>query len=136
MVVCYSLVLRFREEGMRVATLCSVLVLAGCASAGTKVDPETVAAFVKGRTTVAEAEAALGEPTATTTKPDGSAVVVYSYSRTSVRASTFIPIVGGFVGGADSKTQSVALRFGTDGTYQDATTSTGNVGVGTGLASQ
>ncbi len=114
----------------------AALVLVGCASAGTKVDPDTVASFVKGQTTVAEAEAALGEPNGSATKPDGSTMLVYSYSRSSVRASTFIPIVGAFVGGADTKTQSVALRFGADGTYQDATTTTGNLGVGTGLASQ
>jgi hypothetical protein len=75
------------------------LAVGACASAGTKVDPDTVASFVKGRTTVAEAEAALGEPNATSTKSDGSTVLVYTYARSSVRASTFIPLVGAFVGG-------------------------------------
>jgi hypothetical protein len=114
----------------------AALILAGCASAGTKVDQATVASFVKGQTTVGEAEAALGEPNGTATKPDGSTVLVYTYSRTSVRAATFIPYVGAFVGGADTKTQTAALRFGSDGTYQDASMTTGNVGAGLGLAAQ
>jgi hypothetical protein len=118
---------------MRAQVISVVLLVAGCASAGTKVDPNTVASFVKGQTTVAEAEQALGEPNGSATKPDGSTALVYSYARTSVRASTFIPIVGAFVGGADSKTQSVVLRFGPDGTYQDATSATGNIGLATGF---
>jgi hypothetical protein len=95
-----------------------------------------VATFVKGRTTVADAEAALGEPNGTTTAQDGSTTLVYTYARTSVRASTFIPYVGAFVGGTDSKTQTTSLMFGADGTYQGATASTGNIGAGVGLAAQ
>jgi hypothetical protein len=111
-----------------------VVLLAGCASAGTKVDPDTVASFVKGRTTVAEAEDALGQPNAMSTAPDGTTVLVYSYAHSSVRAATFIPVVGMFAGGTDTKSQSVVLRFGTDGTYRDASSSAGQVGVTTGLA--
>jgi len=121
---------------MRLQVLCVALVLTGCASSGTKVDPNTVATFIKGRTTVADAEAALGEPNGTSTAQDGSTTLIYTYARTSVRASTFIPYVGAFVGGADSKTQSTILSFGADGTYQGATATTGNVGAGLGLAAQ
>ena len=115
-------------KGMDMRVLILVVLLAGCASAGTKVDPDAVAAFQKGRTTVAEAESALGDPNGTTTKPDGSVVLTYAYAHSSVRAATFIPIVGLFAGGADTKGQTVVLRFGTDGTYQDATTSTSAMG--------
>ncbi len=108
--------------------------LAACASAGTKVDPETVASFVKGHTTMGEAEAALGEPNATATKADGSTVLVYTYTRTSVRAVTFVPIVGAFAGGADAKSQTVALRFAADGTYLSAESATGSAGAGYGLS--
>jgi sugar lactone lactonase YvrE len=121
---------------MRVWVVCLVLVTTACASAGTKVDPNTVASFIKGRTTVAEVQDALGEANGSATRPDGSTVLVYTHARTSVRASTFIPIVGGFVGGADSKSQSVVLRFAPDGTYLDATSATGNVGAGMGLSAQ
>ena len=111
-------------------------MVTGCASAGTKVDPQTLATFAKGQTTVAEVEAVLGDPNGTSTGPDGATVLVYTYSRTSVRAATFIPYVGAFVGGADTKSQSAVLRFGPDGTYQDASTTSGNIGAGVGLAAQ
>ncbi len=119
---------------MRLRSLLFVFAVAGCASAGTKADPNIVASFVRGQTTVADAEAALGEPNASTTASDGSTVLVYTYARSSVRAATFIPLVGGFVGGADTKTQSAVLRFGSDGKYIDFTTSTGNIGTGMGLS--
>jgi hypothetical protein len=112
---------------MRFLSLGVVVFLAGCTSAGTRVDPTTVAAFEKGHTTVPQAEAALGDPDSIETRPDGSIVLIYSYSRSTVRAATLIPLVGGLVGSPDTKTQTVALRFGLDGTYQDATRSTATV---------
>ena len=119
---------------MRLVVLGLAAALSSCASAGTKIDPNAVAAFVKGKTTVAQAEDALGEPNGTSSAQDGSTILVYTYTHSSVHASTFIPIVGAFVGGADTKSQSVVLRFGPDGTYQGASTATGNLGVATGLA--
>jgi hypothetical protein len=119
---------------MRNVTILVCLAAGACASAGTKVDPETVASFVRGRTTVAEAEAALGEPNGMEQKADGSTALSYVYTRTSVRAVTFVPIVGAFAGGADAKTQKVVLRFGTDGTYQGADSASGSAGAGYGLS--
>jgi hypothetical protein len=92
--------------------MCVALAVTGCASAGTKIDPNAVAAFQKGRTTIADAEAALGDPSATTTLSNGTTSLVYSYAQSSVRAATFIPVVGAFVGGADAKAQTVVLIFG------------------------
>ena len=120
---------------MRNAITIFVLLVAGCASAGTKVNPETVAGFVKGER-LSEAEQALGEPNATSTGPDGTTSIVYTYAHSAIRASTFIPIVGGFVGGADTRSQTVLLRFDTAGLYQGATSTTGSIGVGTNLGAQ
>jgi hypothetical protein len=121
---------------MRGVCLVTIFLLSACASAGTKVDPQTVSSFVKGRTTVAQAEEALGEPNGTSTTTDGSTSLSYTYAHSSVRASTFIPLVGAFVGGTDTKTQSVVLRFDRNGLYQGAASTTGNIGATTGLGAE
>ena len=116
-----------------IAVLAFLTGLAGCASSGTKVDPNAVAAFQKGRTTYAEAVAQLGPPTAVSLAPDGSRVAIYSYSRATTRAATFVPVVGLFAGGADVSGQSVALRFAANGTFLDFTSTQTQIGAHAGL---
>ena len=106
---------------MRFAALCLFSVLAACAGPGTNADPATVASFVIGKTTVSQAEAALGEPNAVSTTPDGSILLVYTAANTSARASAFTRLAGLFGGGDDTKPQNAVLHFGLDRTYQGAT---------------
>ena len=115
------------------AILAVSLALAGCVSSGTKVDPDAVASFQRGVTTLSDVEARLGPPTALSTALDGSMVAVYSYAHASTRAATFIPVVGLFAGGADVHGQTVALRFAPDGRYIEASSSVTNAGSHVGL---
>lgn len=117
---------------MRTITGVALLALAGCAATGVKVTDAQVSAFKPGEATEAQVVQALGQPTMRMRLGDGSVMVVYTYAEASVRPATFIPIVGGLVGGSDSRSSSVSLRFGADGKLIDTTSSTATYGIGMG----
>jgi hypothetical protein len=121
---------------MRGLTLVLTAFVAGCASAGTRADPRVVAGFVPGQTTVAQAEAALGTPNGQSHSSDGATVLIYSYAHSSLRPTTFIPIVGAFAGGSDTRTETATLHFGPDGRFLSSTSGSGSSGIGTGLLAQ
>lgn len=116
---------------------CSMVVaalLVGCAATGVKVTDAQVAAFKPGEATEAQVVAALGEPTMRTRLADGTVMVIYSYAEAQVRPATFIPVVGAFVGGSDSRSTAVTLRFDKDGKLIDTSSSTTSFGTGMGAA--
>lgn len=114
----------------RMIVCAALLLLAGCVSVGTKVDPNTVNAFKPGVTTIAEAEAKLGQPNNTTTMPDGSTLVVYSFTHAQASGSSYIPVVGAFVGHSDANTTMAMLTFDKNGKFVRATTSQGQTSAG------
>lgn len=108
--------------------------LTGCAATGVKVTDAQVTAFKPGEATEAQVVGALGQPTMRMRLPDGTVMVVYSYAEATIRPATFIPLVGGLVGGADSRSTSVSLRFGADGKLIDTTSTSATYGTGMGPA--
>ena len=50
--------------------------------------------------------------------------MAYTFAETKIRPETFIPYVGAFVGGADTKATSVAFRFDDRGILVASTTAT------------
>jgi len=116
------------------AVFAIVAALTGCAATGVKVTDAQVSAFKKGEATEAQVLQALGQPTSRMRLPDGTVMLVYSYAEASVRPTTFIPIVGGLVGGYDSRSTSATLRFGADGKLIDTYSSSATYGTGTGAA--
>lgn len=110
------------------------VVLAGCAASGVRVTDDQLSTLKPGETTEAQAVAAFGKPTMRMRQADGSVLVMYTYIEVSTRPETFIPFVGAFVGGADSRTNTVTLRFGPDGSLMDTSASESQIGTGTGLA--
>ena len=113
-----------------------VLMLAGCVSAGTPIDPAKLATLERGRTTLTEAQAALGPPNGVSVLSDGSRVLVYTYVHAQARPETFIPYIGAFIGGADTQSQSVALIFGPDGLLRSGSSHGTQVGASMGLAAE
>ena len=109
------------------------VIVAGCASAGVKVDQSKMAQFQKGRTTEAEVIAALGTPTNSEQNDDGTNVIRYVYSSTQARPETFIPIVGAFVGGADTEQTVASFAFDQNNVLIRSSHSQGGLGVGTNL---
>lgn len=116
------------------ATIAIAALLSACASSGVKVTEDQTSGFVKGQTTRSEVISKLGKPTMQTRLSNGTRLLQYTYAESSVRASTFIPIVGAFVGGADTSTSNVQLSFDEQDRLTDITHSEGEIGSGTGFA--
>lgn len=113
----------------------TVVMLTGCVSGGVKVEERQLSSFEKGRTTYMQVVGQLGAPNASTLMPDGRRVIVYSYVQAQARPESFIPIVGAFVGGADSRSNMVSLVFTRDGVLESYSSSEAQYGMSTGLAS-
>lgn len=96
-------------------SLAVTALLAGCVSTGVQVKDEQLSSFKPGQTTKQDVISALGQPTTQTRNADGTSTVVYMYLESRVRGASFIPIVGLFAGGADSRTNQVVLNFDADG---------------------
>jgi len=111
------------------------LVLASCAAHGREVRADQLAMLKKGETTIEQAAYLLGKPSGKTILHDGSTLLTYVYVRAQARPETFIPIIGGFVGGADSYYSTASLTFGPDGVLKSYMSSEGGSGSGYGLAS-
>jgi len=89
----------------------------------------------KGETTVEQAVYLLGKPSGRTNMSTGQTMLSYTYIRAQARAETFIPIIGGFVGGADSYYSNVMLTFNSSGVLESTMSSEGGGGTGLGMAS-
>ena len=70
---------------------------------GTKVDQQNLSQFEKGKTTYAAVVQQLGNPTQSTINSDGTRMVMYTYMQSQAKVANFIPIVGAFMGGADTE---------------------------------
>jgi hypothetical protein len=117
------------------ALVLSIFALSGCVAGGVKVEERQLSSFEKGKTTYAQVVGQLGAPNATTLMPDGRRVIVYSYVQAQARPESFIPLVGAFVGGADSRSNMVSLVFTRDGVLEAYSSTEAQYGVGTGFAS-
>ena len=111
-----------------------VLTAYGCASAGIQVKPEQLTSLRPGITTVGDVISRFGSPTGRAISSDGSTTLTYVYSHTQVRPETFIPYVGAFVGGADTQSNAVSLKFGPDGKLLEYSSSDSTIGAGVGFA--
>jgi len=113
--------------------LISAGFLAGCMSAGVKVDEKNLAAFESGKTTCGEVIAGLGQPTTNTLMPDGRRMLMYTWVDARARPQNFIPLIGPFVGGADSHSNSAIIWIAKDGTLDTYSASQSQYGIGRGL---
>lgn len=116
------------------AGIAVLALIAGCAATGVKVSDEQLAKLKKGETTRSEVLATLGKPTMQMKLADGTSLLTYSYFEYSTRPATFIPIVGAFAGGADSRSNSVSLRFDANDKLIDNTSMSSEYGTGMGAA--
>jgi hypothetical protein len=119
-----------------IIAVCLAGVLAGCASSGTKVTQAQVSAFQTGKTTEAEVIAALGAPNSASVLSDGSRIDVYVHMSARANASSYVPVVGLFTGGAKGDSETAVFTFGPDGILKATTSNTSHADVKTGLANQ
>ena len=121
-----------RETSMKAITfyfraallLIIVGAVAGCAhqTHGKRIDQETVSQIKKGVTTKDEVEALLGPPTNISMLGDGRRMMLYNFMEVSTQATatSFIPFVGGLIGGAgQQRTQSLQIIITKSGVVED-----------------
>ena len=118
---------------MRNLLLVSLFLMTACASAGVKVDQSKMAQFQKGHTTYDDVIAAFGTPSQTSVDDMGNRSIFYIYTSTQARPETFIPIVGAFVGGADTENSIATFSFDARGILIRSSQTQGGLGVGTGF---
>jgi outer membrane protein assembly factor BamE (lipoprotein component of BamABCDE complex) len=96
------------------------LTLLGCMSVGNKqiMDASKTSQIQEGKTTRAEIITLLGEPNHTTSMPNGDEMVMYSYTQSTPRPTTFIPVIGLFAGGADMKGKTLMFTIDKNGILQ------------------
>jgi outer membrane protein assembly factor BamE (lipoprotein component of BamABCDE complex) len=113
----------------------AALTLSACVATGRKVTQEQVSQFQKGKTTYQQVISSLGAPTNSTLLSDGSRAISYSYAQSQASAASFIPYVGGLVGGSETEHTSVYMTFDKNGVLTDYTATSGRTSTGTGLLS-
>jgi len=96
------------------AILLIIILIAGCASAGNNFDDSKISQIQKGQTTEADLVQMFGQPQNRATDSEGMTTLTWMYMQSTVRASTFIPYAGAFMGGTNSKdkTLNVVLADG------------------------
>lgn len=109
------------------------LFLSACSSYGTKFNVGYVDDIVKGVTTEGEVVAAIGKPVSISRTSEGEKIFTYLHTKTVVRGSTFIPIVGAFAGGADSTTEMLQVWIDNTGTVSKYFLSESNSGLTNGV---
>lgn len=110
------------------------LALSGCTSTGVQVDENALTSFEKGKTTINDVVARLGQPTSNILLNTGHRVIAYTYVQAQARPESFIPIIGPLVGGADSRFSSVSLTFDGNGILQSYSSTRSQFGTATGVA--
>lgn len=119
----------------KICAVVLVLALGACASSGVKIDQSKIERLQKGKTTYAEVMQSFGSPTSNTMMGDGSRMVMYHYFAYQSHPENFIPIVGAFVGGADTEHTMVSLTFDRSGILTNYTATEGGSGGGRGFES-
>ena len=97
-----------------IAAMLGLMALTGC----THVDDEALGRLRAGKTTVPEAIRALGRPERDETLPDGSRMLTYVATHTTMHAANLLPGLNYAWGGWDATTEEAGLMFAPDGTLR------------------
>src|SRR4051794_15344562 len=120
---------------VKFATSFSVAVLlTGCAASGVQVTEQQSQGFQVGRSTYPEVVAAPCEPSTVTSSSNGNRVAVYSYASFASRPQNFIPYIGPFISGYDTKSSAVTFVFDSKGILKETSSTQNNLGSGANLA--
>ena len=111
----------------------TVLLLCGCMASGVIVNEQQVQQFKRGETTEGQIIAVLGQPTSRSNM-NGRRSISYSGVQAQTRPASFIPYIGGLVGGSDVRHSSYTFSFDANGKLADIVSTEGAMGTGTGFA--
>lgn len=90
-------------------------LLCGCASVGNNFDSRKLSEVKKGETTEPQLVALFGQPAQRGINEDGVVKLTWIYTELTTKGATFIPVVGMFAGGADTKTKTLIVRLDSAG---------------------
>ncbi len=86
-----------------------LLALAACnTTTGKQVTTDQMNQFADNRTTLQDVETALGQPTSVDHNSNGTTTIKYTYNKTSVDPTQYIPLVGLATAGAQTNDATVA----------------------------
>lgn len=105
-------------------------LLCGCVSYGRKIDQSKVQQIKPGQTTSKQIIGLIGSPDQVTTTGT-STIFHYVFVRATPKATTYIPVVGAFAGGANVQNESVIIQM-TNNVVSSVTSSYGGNDLGTG----
>lgn len=108
--------------------------LVGCVTVGREIAETQLTGLEKGKTTQSQVIEKLGQPNSSTVMLNGQRSISYAFVHAQARPESFIPIIGGFVGGADSRVTVSTFIFNTDGTLDTYTHTQSNSGSGYGFS--
>ena len=109
-------------------------VIASCAASGVQVTEQQAQSFQVGKSTYSDVVAALGQPTTVTSSSNGNRTAVYAYSASAARPQNFIPYIGPYISGYDTKSSDVTFVFDSKGALLETFSTQNNLGGGTNLA--
>lgn len=110
------------------------VAIAGCATSGRPISNDQLQTLKVGESTAAQAITAMGAPTTTTSSSDGTQRLLYVFTAASVKAASFIPVVGLFAGGTDVRSDVVTLVFDKQGKLAEVLRSSSATDTSTGLS--
>lgn len=106
---------------LSITLFAGLMTLNGCVyHSGNKQDADMSlrSQIVKGESTRDDVRRLLGVPNGRTDLGDGGESWTYSYGKAKTRATSYIPYVGPFIGGAESEGHAVTYVFDSDGIVQ------------------
>jgi hypothetical protein len=113
---CFQDAIGRREMTRGFAAALAMLVLAGCATTGGQSSASAIDSFKPGVTTVADAEAALGQPFQATRLPDGTQQLQY-VTKVNSLAQDSMPTTGSSIPKHQQTTVSTMLSFDQNGHF-------------------
>ena len=94
-------------------------MMIGCMSSGKKIEQSKVDKLQKGVTTRAQLEQEMGPPDEVFPQENGKRMLVYRYLSAKAKGTSFIPIVGMFAGGSDTRRQTFTVIVDKGGIVED-----------------
>lgn len=116
-----------------VVVAAGVLVICGCVASGVIINEQQVQSFKRGETTEGQIIAALGAPTSRS-NINGVRSISYTGVYAQARPASFIPYIGGLVGGSDVRHSSYTFTFDSSGKLTNLISTEGATGTGQGFA--
>ena len=92
----------------------AMIFFAGCASVGNNFDDSKASQIIKGQTSEADLIQMFGQPQSRSMNSEGQTILNWMYSQSAVRGESFIPYVGAFVGGMNTKEKSLNVTLQND----------------------